>query len=118
MRTLTYLLFAGLLLLAAPTTTAEHCDDGGSGCQCPSYEQRVAVDDGTWLDLSTDDTWMLVAFDGHYVFVDGVPVLFSPGLFSVWYYQESNGIEGPQRADEVCDDTHSGTIECDCVIGL
>lgn len=34
-------------------------------------------------------------------------------LFSIWTYEESNGIEGLQRGDEVHDDTCGGTIESD-----
>ncbi len=36
-------------------------------------------------------------------------------LFSIWIYQESNGIEGLQRGDEVVDDTCGGMIESDTV---
>ena len=34
-------------------------------------------------------------------------------LFSIWIYEESNGIEGLQRSDEVKDDTCGGQIEGD-----
>lgn len=34
-------------------------------------------------------------------------------LFSIWFYQESNGMEGLQRIDEVKDDTCGGQIEGD-----
>ena len=34
-------------------------------------------------------------------------------LFSIWLYQESNGIPGLQRGDEVVDNTCHGMIEAD-----
>lgn len=34
-------------------------------------------------------------------------------IFSVWVFQESNGIDGLQRNDEVRDDTCGGQIEAD-----
>jgi hypothetical protein len=38
-------------------------------------------------------------------------------LFSIWIYQESNGIEGLQRGDEVVDDTCGGAAgEADTII--
>lgn len=36
-------------------------------------------------------------------------------LFSMWFYQESNGIPGLQRGDEVKDDTCHGMIEGDTI---
>ena len=38
------------------------------------------------------------------------------GGFSFWIYQESNGIDGLQRGDEVFDDTCGGAIESDTII--
>lgn len=37
-------------------------------------------------------------------------------IFSIWIYQESNGIPGLQRDDEHVDDTCHGLIEGDTVI--
>jgi len=37
-------------------------------------------------------------------------------LFSIWVYQETNGIEGLQRGDEVEDNTCGGQIESDTII--
>lgn len=34
-------------------------------------------------------------------------------MFSIWIYEEANGIEGLQRGDEVKDDTCNGQIESD-----
>lgn len=38
------------------------------------------------------------------------------GPWAVWIYQESNGIAGLQRADEMGDDTCHGLIEGDTVV--
>lgn len=35
---------------------------------------------------------------------------------SIWFYEESNGIPGLQRSDEVKDDTCGGAIEGDTII--
>jgi hypothetical protein len=46
--------------------------------------------------------------------VDGAPRFYVDNdlchfcLFSIWVYQESNGIDGLQRGDEVVDDTCGG----------
>lgn len=37
-------------------------------------------------------------------------------IYSIWIYQESNGIDGLQRGDEVVDDTCDGAIESDTII--
>lgn len=39
-----------------------------------------------------------------------------PCMWSTWVYQESNGIDGLQRGDEVQDDTCHGMIESDTVV--
>lgn len=39
-------------------------------------------------------------------------------LFSTWAYEESNGIDGLQRGDEVKDDTCGGMIESDGFSGF
>ena len=36
-------------------------------------------------------------------------------IFSIWFYEESNGIPGLQRGDEVKDDTCHGMIEADTI---
>ena len=47
---------------------------------------------------------------GYYVDND----VCQPGcIFSIWIYQESNGISGLQRGDSVVDDTCHGMIESD-----
>lgn len=43
--------------------------------------------------------------------------LCQPGcMFSIWVYQESNGIEGLQRGDPVRNDTCHGTIRADSIV--
>ena len=43
--------------------------------------------------------------------------LCQPGCaFSIWVYEETNGIAGLQRGDEVVDDTCHGSIEADTII--
>jgi hypothetical protein len=37
-------------------------------------------------------------------------------VFSIWIYQESNGILGLQRGDEVHDDTCAGQIDPDTIV--
>ena len=37
-------------------------------------------------------------------------------IFSIWIYEESNGISGLQRGDEVVDSTCHGMIESDTII--
>jgi len=37
-------------------------------------------------------------------------------IYSIWVYEESNGIDGLQRGDEVVDDTCHGLIEADTII--
>lgn len=37
-------------------------------------------------------------------------------IFSIWVYQESNGIAGLQRSDEQVDNTCGGAIESDTII--
>lgn len=46
------------------------------------------------------------------------PLLLVPyGVFcTMWIYQESNGIAGLQRSDEVHDDTCGGMIEADTIV--
>ena len=44
-------------------------------------------------------------------------IMYCPGTtFSIWVYEESNGIDGLQRADEVHDDTCHGSIAGDKII--
>lgn len=42
--------------------------------------------------------------------------LCQPCMWSIWVYQESNGIEGLQRGDEVVDDTCGGQIPADTIV--
>ena len=42
--------------------------------------------------------------------------LCQPCMFSIWIYQESNGIPGLQRGDEVVDDTCGGAIQSDTIV--
>lgn len=37
-------------------------------------------------------------------------------IFSIWIYQESNGIPGLQRGDEVYDDTCHGMVSPDTIV--
>lgn len=37
-------------------------------------------------------------------------------MWSFWVYQESNGMDGLQRGDEVKDDTCGGVIEADTIV--
>jgi hypothetical protein len=37
-------------------------------------------------------------------------------IFSIWVYEESNGIAGLQRGDEVVDSTCHGQIDADTII--
>ncbi|HUR70053.1 MAG TPA: hypothetical protein VM370_12480 [Candidatus Thermoplasmatota archaeon] len=39
-------------------------------------------------------------------------------LFSIWLYQETNGVDGLQREDEVHDDTCGGVYEGDSLHGF
>ncbi len=97
-----------LLVATTPSATA----DGTWGC----HDYEIGVGDwrqGAFVD--TDDGAVFVSAGSFYVFSDGDPVR-SRHLFSVWVYNESNGIDGPQRGDPVCDDTHGGQFEYDCGI--
>lgn len=49
---------------------------------------------------------------GYYVELDTCPMC----IFSVWIYEESNGIEGLQRGDEIVDDTCHGMIRADTIV--
>lgn len=49
---------------------------------------------------------------GRY-YVDNDVCQFDGCAFSVWVYQESNGIDGLQRNDEMKDDTCGGMIDSD-----
>lgn len=54
---------------------------------------------------------------GAYYLISDCPFV-GPGscMWSIWVYEETNGIEGLQRADEVVDDTCSGAIPGDRIV--
>lgn len=108
-----------VLALLAPLATADHgsnpdrydCGDAKprpDGCLCPEYTYEIDVlgvgvalnDRGqarvTIAQPDPDGTSETVG----YLFVDEVA---SNGyLFSVWFYPEANGVDGPQRHDDYC----------------
>lgn len=76
-----------LVLMLMGSTDAEHCT--------------------TWSTSHPE-----VSVDGFYVDND---VCQPECVFSIWLYEEGNGIPGLQRGDEVVDDTCHGMIESDTV---
>lgn len=89
------------LTLLAPTAAAA----------CPSYEQQAGTED-TYVALSTDDAALMAHAAEYYVWSDAPA---SDGwLYYIVLGVESNGVPGPQRADERCDQTDGGVIEPDC----
>lgn len=91
------------LTLLAPTASAA---DG-----CPSYERTLGTSDA-YAAASTDDGAVMAYAASYYVWSD------APARDGWLYYlalgQESNGVPGPQRSDERCDQTGNGAIEGDC----
>jgi len=85
----TTLLTLAALAVALPAGLADHCS---------SYNTSTAEFD---------------AIPPYYVDND----LCQPGcIYSIWVYEETNGIEGLQRGDEFVDDTCHGLIEADTII--
>jgi hypothetical protein len=102
---LSILTFATLVLLAVPAT-AEECEPTTSEPEVDTGETAIGryyVDNDDCQDMSNP---VSVLPGGGYGGGGGC-------LFSVWIYQESNGIDGLQRGDEMKDDTCGGEIEMD-----
>lgn len=99
MRPVSILFVGAILLLFAPVPVASAV--GSSGCH--TWEVYLG-DETTGAGASTDDGASILAAAGFYVVNDGLPT--DEFLFSIWIYQESNGVSGLQRGDEVCDETN------------
>lgn len=96
-----------LLFLSVPLASAEETFG------CHSWEV-FAGDREQGVGASTDDGAAFVGAGGFYFIEDGPPVL-NPWLWSFWFAQEENGVPGPQRGDETCDETQGGELgEPDC----
>lgn len=90
----TILLTLTLLALALPAS-ADHCVTWSTST--PEIETNpLGIDGVRTLYIFNDETWCC--------------------LFSIWIYEETNGIPGAQRGDEVVDDTCHGMIRADTII--
>lgn len=90
-----FALAAVLLALAAPSHAW--------GCQTTTSNPEV--DTYEWSGVHAGPRF--------YVDNDPCPV---ECLWSIWVYQESNGIDGLQRGDEMVDNTCGGAIPHDTII--
>lgn len=70
-----------------------------------------AGDRETGVGVSADSA-TFVGARGFYVVNDGAPVL-NDWIFSIWFYEETNGVHGLQRGDEVCDESSGMPYESD-----
>ena len=82
-----------VLLTLALSADAQHC---------VSYSTSAAIAIGE--NHVVEDCWLGGAF-GCYEYP-----------LSLWVYEESNGIDGLQRADEMVDDTCHGSIAGDQIV--
>lgn len=53
---------------------------------------------------------------GAYYIHDDCPEACHMAFFSIWIYEESNGIQGLQRGDEMVDTTCHGMIPADRIV--
>lgn len=107
---MTLALAGALLLLALPTALA--CGGQGEAEDpreyCHDYTLH-AGDDATLGAHANDKGQFLLAAGGFYVEQDvAYARLDLTSIYSIWFYQESNGRPGLQRADEMCDNTPEG----------
>ena len=117
MRALSFVLLGSLLFLAIPGVA-----NASESFGCHTWD--IFVGDRTTGAGASADTAVYAGANGVYVVSDGAPayidpadgVVLNPWLFSVWVYQEANGVPGMQRSDEVCDETNGGEIDCDCTL--
>lgn len=70
-----------------------------------------ASDCATWTTSETD-----ADAAGYYVINDCWHNDCAKAFFSIWVYEEANGIPGLQRGDEVVNDTCHGQIQADKII--
>ena len=87
------LILASLLGLAFAPAAASHCES------YTTTEPEV-------------DTGLAPGMPRHYVDQD----TFCLDLCSYWVYEEANGLDGLQRADEMVDDTCHGLIAGDKIV--
>ena len=94
----TILILAAVLAIAVPVE-ADHCTTFSTSA--PDHDTTVDAD----------------GVPRYYVDIDYCHVSQNNNecLFSIWLYEETNGIDGLQRGDEVVDDTCGGLIEADTI---
>jgi hypothetical protein len=90
----TLLILAATLALAIPVD-ASHCTTWTTTRE-EANTNPLGVDGIRTLYVFNDETWCC--------------------LFSIWVYEETNGIPGAQRGDEVVDDTCHGMIASDTIV--
>jgi len=88
----TILLALGVALALLTPTGADHCE--------------------TYSTSSTELSCVAIPAVGDYYVDEDC----GSDPYSIWVYQESNGIAGLQRGDEVVDDTCHGSIQADTII--
>lgn len=97
-----------ILVLALPGSA--FADHSGNGT-CPNYTHRAGAA-GNELAFNDRGQALVTLHDGYgtyYVTWDyTVGVTGWDGLFSIWFYYETNGHDGLQRNDEICNNTAPG----------
>lgn len=98
----TILLTLAMMIALAMPVGAEHCVTWST--HAPEVDTKIASE--------------AAGLDRYYVADDCFPLIACPmePIFSLWIYEESNGIEGLQRGDEVYDDTCHGMIDGDTIV--
>lgn len=109
MRSLAFLVIAGLMLLALPTSLACGGSGDGEGADdCHDYWLHVG-DRATGLHANEKGQFQLDVLGAYYVEQD---MAYLEGdltyAYSIWFYSETNDRPGLQRADEVCNNTPEG----------
>jgi hypothetical protein len=92
----TFLILTAIATLALGSALADEC--------VPSTTPAVAVGPYYIYDCLLDDS------------PQGGQECWFPGPWAVWVYEESNGIAGLQRDDEIRDDTCAGQIPGDTIV--
>lgn len=86
----------------------------GCGCYCPTYHEQVdAGPVGVSLGRTSNGFGAILLEAGdHYIAEDYLYVndIEHLGGFSIYFYEESNGVPGMQRGDEQCVDTPPGAV--------
>lgn len=104
-RSIAMLFALAMMAIPAPAGATHDCQNDPNDDHC-SGASACRRGQG-WVASPEVDTTTIGG--AYYVDID-VELMPDPFLFSVWIYEESNGIEGLQRADAAVDMTCGGHL--------